>query len=252
MASVFSPQEIMRYSKHLILENFGAAMQTKLKNSKVLVIGAGGLGCPVLLYLNAAGIGHIGIADPDTVAISNLHRQVLYDQEDIGRKKAAAAVQKLSALNPFTCFTVHDLYISGDNVAEIIRDYDLVIDGCDNFETRYVVNDCCVLWDKPLVYGSILGYQGQLALFNYCGSGNLRDIFPEPPAAEDVPDCSENGVLSTVPGMMGLMMAQEAIQVLTGTPSLCNRLLLFNAGTFESTPLDYTPLGDESKRFIKP
>jgi len=232
----------MRYSKHLILEGFGADMQLKLKNANVLVIGAGGLGCPVMLYLNAAGIGHIGIADFDTIDITNLHRQILYTHEDLGRKKTEVAIDKLSNLNPFTKFTVHDARITEQNIKDIIRDYDLVIDGCDNFETRYTVNDHCVLQNKPLLYGSILGYQGQVALFNYRGSGNLRDIFPEPPDKEDVPDCSLNGVLSTVPGIIGTIMAQEAINVLTGIPTLVNQLLLFNTSNFERIAIAYNAL----------
>lgn len=240
MASVFAPQEIMRYRKQLILEGFGAEKQLALKQAKVLVIGVGGLGCPALLYLNAAGVGHIGIADHDTVDISNLHRQVLYGHENVGERKVDVAVRKLSQLNPFSKLTPYPVNIDEYNIGNIIKAYDLVIDGCDNFQSRYVINDHCVSQDRPVVYGSILGNEGQVALFNYRRSCHLRDIFPEPPDEGDMPDCSLNGVLGTVTGIIGTIMAQEAVNVLTGEPTLANKLLLFNAGTFERTMITYS------------
>lgn len=215
----------------------GMAGQQKLKAARVLVIGAGGLGCPILQYLNATGIGSLGIAEFDVVEATNLHRQILYGPLDIGRKKAAVAIEKLAAQNPFTTYRLHDVLVDEHNVSSLIADYDLVIDGCDNFDTRYIINDACVASGKPLVYGSILDYQGQVAVFNNKGSKNLRDIFPEPPAPGTVPACSENGVLGTVPGIIGTIMAQMAINVILQRSSYENQLVLFDVGTMERTVL---------------
>lgn len=231
--------EWSRYMKQLMLDDIGVDGQTKLKQAKVLVIGAGGLGTPILQYLNAVGIGLLGMVDFDVIEASNLHRQVLYGPEDVGRKKVEAASEKLAALNPYTRISVHDSLLSEENATEIIGEYDLIIDGCDNFMTRYVVNDTCVALGKPLVYGSILGYQGQLAVFNHKGSKHLRDLFPEPPAAEDVPSCSENGVLGTVPGIVGTMMAQLAVQVILGKKTIYNQFLLIDMASWHMTTLDY-------------
>lgn len=228
-----------RYMKHVILEDVGVAGQVKLKQAKILVIGAGGLGTPILQYLNAVGIGTLGMADFDVIEISNLHRQVLYNHEDLGKKKVDVAFQRLGASNPYTHLAKHDVLLHEENAAAIIGDYDLVIDGCDNFMTRYVVNDTCLRMGKPLVYGSILGYQGQLAVFNHAGSKNLRQLFPEPPAAEDVPSCSENGVLGTVPGIVGTMMAQLAVQAILGNNPLENKFLLVDLIGWQITTLDY-------------
>lgn len=211
---MFSPNESKRYAKQTILDEVGLLGQAKLKQTSVLVIGAGGLGCPVIQYLAACGVGTIGIVDFDTIEHSNLHRQILYGPQDVGRKKATVAKEKTLLQNPDACIELFDCAITAENVLEIIPKFDLVVDGCDNFLTRYVVNDACVELGKPLVYGSILGFQGQLAIFNLNGSKNLRDLFPEPPNAEDVPNCSENGVLGVVPGVIGTMMANEVLNVL--------------------------------------
>jgi adenylyltransferase/sulfurtransferase len=235
---MFTSEEIVRYSKQLMLDDIGPQGQTKLKQAKVLVIGAGGLGCPVLQYLNAVGIGTIGIAEFDLVDASNLHRQILYGPPDIGRKKVAVAMERLVAQNPMTSIIPHDLRICELNAPAIIEAYDFVVDGCDNFATRYIVNDVCVALGKPLVYGSILGYQGQVAVFNNKGSKHLRHIFPEPPNTGDVPDCSENGVLGTVPGIIGIIMAQTLISVILQRPSFENQLMLLNTLSMERVLLN--------------
>lgn len=232
-------QEIIRYSKQLMLDDIGPEGQLLLKNARVLIIGAGGLGCPVAQYLNGAGVGTLGIAEFDVVEATNLHRQILYGPDDIGKNKGAVMVAKLAAQNPFTQWIHYDLKVTGSNVLPLVSQYDLIVDGCDNFATRYVVNDACVQSGKPLVYGSILGYEGQLAVFNHKGSKNLRDVFPTPPNAEDVPSCSENGVLATVPGIVGTTMAQAALMVLLGQYQQHNQYLLLNTLTGKSICLDY-------------
>lgn len=219
-------EEINRYSRQLIMDNVGFKGQLKIKESKVLVIGAGGLGCPVLQYLAGMGAGTIGIVDFDSVEIHNLHRQVLYTTADIGKKKAKTAAEKVSALNPNCNCLVFDVWLSKENATSIIDQFDVVIDGSDNFLTRYIVNDVCVQLGKPLVYGSILNYEGQLAVFNYKGSNNLRDLYPEPPNSEDVPSCSENGVLGIVPGMVGTMMCDLALKIILGLQVDVNTLLI--------------------------
>lgn len=211
-----------------MLAEVGVEGQTRIRQAKIAVVGAGGLGCPVLQYLAAAGIGTLGIIDFDVVDFTNLHRQVLYGVNDVGQKKAVVAAQKLSALHPTTHYLVHDTMMGENNAAALLQHYDLVIDGCDNFATRYTVNDVCVQLNKPLVYGSILGFEGQVAVFNLNGSKNLRHIFPEPPNPEDVPDCSENGVLATVPGIVGTYMANEALKIILGQPVLNNQYLLLD------------------------
>ncbi len=231
-------EEVSRYMKQMLLDDIGLAGQKKLKSAKVLVIGAGGLGCPVLLYLTSAGIGTIGIVDYDRVEVSNLHRQVLYGENDLGIPKVEAAITKLTALNKHTQIIAHNVKINETNAAQIINDYDLVIDGCDNFTTRYIVNDNCVALQKPLVYGSILGYQGQIAVFNH-NSKNLRDIFPEPPNPEDVPSCDENGVLATVPGIVGIVMAQTALSLILGKNTFENKFIIIDTLTMDKTELSY-------------
>jgi molybdopterin/thiamine biosynthesis adenylyltransferase len=203
----------------------------------VAVVGAGGLGCPVLQYLTSSGIGRIGMIDFDTVEESNLHRQVLYSQNDLGKLKVEIAFSKLK--NPHSTLVMHPVLLNEENADKILSDYDIVIDGSDNFATRYLVNDACVKLNKTLVYGSILGYQGQIAVFNFEGSKNLRHLFPDPPNSEDVPNCSENGVLGTVPAIIGSMMAQETIRLILDRPSLINSLLIFNCLDFSSKKLSY-------------
>jgi molybdopterin-synthase adenylyltransferase len=236
---MLTTEEYKKYQKQILLDDFGMDGQLRLKQSKVAVVGAGGLGCPVLQYLTSVGIGTIGVIDFDKIELSNLHRQVLYDINEVGKPKVETAIEKLSKQNAHTKFKAHSVLLNEENAEGILAGYDLVIDGSDNFTTRYIVNDCCVKLRKPLVYGSILGYQGQLAVFNFEGSRNLRDIFPEPPNAEDVPSCSENGVLGTVPAIIGSMMAQETIRVLLGKPSLLNSILIFDCINFIGRKLNY-------------
>lgn len=236
---MFTKEENKRYFKQMILPEFGLNGQVALKNAKVAVIGAGGLGCPILQYLAACGIGKLGIIDFDTVDISNLHRQILYTEADLGQSKAILAQKRILAQNPHTQTEVHQIQIQKENAEQLLSQYDIVVDGCDNFLTRYVVNDVCVKLGKPLIYGSILGFEGQLAVFNFNGSKNLRDLFPEPPNAEDVPSCSANGVLGTVPGIIGTMMAQLTIQVIIEkeVPTNCYRIV--DTLNFKSVSLEF-------------
>lgn len=236
---MFSPNEAKRYTKQTILDEVGLLGQTKLKNARVVVIGAGGLGCPVIQYLAACGVGTIGIVDFDVIEHSNLHRQVLYTPQDVGKKKATVAKERALAQNPDTIIDVFDCALGEDNAEFILSQFDLVIDGCDNFLTRYIVNDACVELEKPLVYGSILGFQGQLAVFNHQGSKNLRDLFPEPPNAEDVPNCSDNGVLGVVPGVIGTLMANEALKCILELEINLNTFHVFDLLSLEMTKLRF-------------
>jgi sulfur-carrier protein adenylyltransferase/sulfurtransferase len=232
--------ELARYSRHISIPEFNESGQLKLKNSRVLVIGAGGLGSPVLYYLAAAGVGTIGIVDFDVVDESNLQRQILYTTEDIGKPKATAAREKLHLLNPHINVLVHMARLTAANALEILQPYDVVVDGTDNFPTRYLVNDACVMLNKPYVYGSIFRFEGQVAVFNYTNfegltGPNYRDLFPTPPPPGLVPSCAEGGVLGVLPGIIGSMQANEAIKVLAGIGEpISDRLLLFDALLFET------------------
>lgn len=232
-------EEFGRFEKQMVLEEIGILGQTKLKQAKVAVVGAGGLGCPVLQYLNSMGVGTLGLIDFDTVMESNLHRQILYTSEDIGKSKIECAAKRLKAQNPYTNINEHNVVLTEENAEEILSQYDFIVDGCDNFLTRYIVNDICVKINKPLIYGSILGFEGQMATFNYQGSKNLRDIFPEPPNAEDVPNCSENGVLGSFPGIIGTMMAQETVKVILNFNPLKNQLLLIDTKNWTNTSIRF-------------
>lgn len=226
-----------RYQRQISLKELGISGQQKLLEAKVLVIGAGGLGCPALQYLAAAGVGSIGIADHDTVALHNLHRQPLYTVHDIGLGKAYAAAAVLQKLNPHIHLIVCEQYLNVQNALDIIDGFDIIIDGTDNFATRYLVNDACVLLGKPLVYGSISQYEGQVAVFNAVKPGgdikeavNYRDLFPDPPREGDILTCETAGVLGVLPGIIGSMMACEAIKIITGIGlPLAGRLLCYNA-----------------------
>ena len=232
-------EEINRYSRQLLQEDIGFEGQLKIKAAKVLVIGAGGLGCPVLQYLAGAGVGTIGIVDFDKIEIHNLHRQILYSTSDIGKIKAFVAAEKIRALNPLCDCIVFDQLLSEENATSIIEQFDLVLDGSDNFLTRYIVNDSCVQLNKPFVYGSILNFEGQVAVFNYQGSKNLRDIYPEPPNSEDVPSCSENGVLGIIPGMVGTMMCDLALKIILEQEVIVNTLLLADFKTYKFQQLAF-------------
>ncbi|AKD04252.1 HesA/MoeB/ThiF family protein [Pontibacter korlensis] len=222
-------EEIKRYSRQIILPEIGHEGQARLKQAKVLMLGAGGLGCPVLQYLTAAGVGTIGIVDNDVVDESNLQRQILYWVEDVGRKKATVAAEKLGKQNPFVNFRIYTERLTAENAEEIIATYDLVVDGSDNFQTRYLVNDICVTLNKPLVFGSIFKFEGQVSVFNYNGGPTYRCIYPTPPAPEEVPSCSEIGVLGVLPSLIGSYMASEAIKVICRIGSvLSGKLLVLN------------------------
>lgn len=222
--------EQARYQRHLILPGFGEAAQERLKKASILVIGAGGLGCPALLYLGGAGFGKIGIVDHDTVSESNLHRQVLYTGIDIGQLKAEVAAQKLKQQNPYIQIESIPELLDQDNVLQLFEDYDMVMDGSDNFSTRYLVSDACVLLDKPLISGSIFTFEGQVSVFNYQDGPTYRCLFPEPPSAHEMPNCSDIGVLGVLPGVVGTIMATEAIKIATGIgETLSGKLLVYDA-----------------------
>lgn len=222
-----------RYSRQTILKGFGEAGQHKLSLAKVLVIGAGGLGCPALQYLTAAGIGCIGIADADVISLSNLHRQTLYTTSEIGLLKVDIATKKLNAVNPNIKIIKHQLNIDNQNALSIISGYDYVLDGSDNFATRYMVNDACFILNKPLVFGAVAQFQGQLAIFNVADASalktNYRDIFPNPPKKGEVLNCAEAGVMGVLPGIIGTMQAAEIIKLITGIGQpVINKLLTYN------------------------
>ena len=225
-----TPEEIARYQRHLSLTGFGPTAQEKLKRGSVLVIGAGGLGCPALLYLAAAGVGRIVVVDADRVDISNLQRQVLYTTDDTGELKAVAAARRLRALNPLIAVEPRAERFTRANALDLVRGVDVVLDGSDNFATRYLVNDACVLADRPLVYGAIQGFEGQASVFNWRGGPTYRCLFPEPPEPGTVPNCAEAGVLGVLPGLIGTVQATEAIKLLTGIGEpLSGKLFLWNA-----------------------
>jgi molybdopterin/thiamine biosynthesis adenylyltransferase/rhodanese-related sulfurtransferase len=235
-----------RYSRHLSLQGFGQSRQDKLRQASVLVIGAGGLGCPVLQYLCASGVGKIGIVDDDLVSLSNLQRQILYTVEDIGYSKAIRAAEKLSLLNPEISILTYNLKVNNLNALDLFHDYDVIVDGTDNFASRYLINDACVLLNKPLVFAAIYQYEGQVAIFNVEDTAglktNYRDLFSTPPAAEDAPDCNEAGVLGVLPGIIGLMQATEVIKLITGLGQpLYNKLLVYNLLQADSFIVQLTP-----------
>jgi molybdopterin/thiamine biosynthesis adenylyltransferase/rhodanese-related sulfurtransferase len=215
----------MRYSRQIILPEVGLIGQTKLTNASVLVVGAGGLGCPVLLYLAAAGVGRIGIIDADKVDVTNLHRQVLYTTADEGKLKAEVAAERLMALNPEINIDTYPVWLSKDNALEIFSSYDIIVDGSDNFSTRYLVNDACVILNKPLVFGSIFKFEGQVSIFNYKNGPTYRCLFPEPPAAGEVPNCSEIGVIGVLPGIIGTLQANEVIKIILETGDVMSGVL---------------------------
>lgn len=213
----------------MMLPEIGDSGQEKLKKARILVIGAGGLGCPILQYIATAGIGTIGIVDFDKIELHNLHRQILYTDKQVGKSKALIAKSVLEALNPLINIIAFEEKLTAENAAQIIINFDVIVDGCDNFQTRYLVNDTCVTLRKSLVYGSILKFEGQMAVFNHNGNKNLRDLFPEPPNSKDVPNCNLNGVLGTLPGIIGTMMAHETLKLILNLPTLENELILFNS-----------------------
>jgi len=219
-----------RYSRHLILPEVGVEGQKRLKAASVLCIGTGGLGSPLLLYLAAAGIGRIGIVDFDVVDTSNLQRQVIHGTSWVGKPKIESAKNRIHEINPHCQVDLYETRLSSENALDIVRPYDIVVDGTDNFPTRYLVNDACVLLDKPNVYGSIFRFEGQATVFNYEGGPNYRDLYPEPPPPGMVPSCAEGGVLGILPGMIGIIQATETVKIILGNgTTLSGRLVLYNA-----------------------
>jgi adenylyltransferase/sulfurtransferase len=233
-AAELTKEEVARYSRHLIIPDVGVPGQKRLKNAKVLVVGAGGLGSPALLYLAAAGVGTLGIVDFDIVDESNLQRQVIHGQSDVGKPKAESARDSVAEINPFVKVNLHQVHLNSENALDIFRDYDLILDGTDNFATRYLVNDAAVLLGKPYVWGSIFRFEGQVSVFwddAPNGQGlNYRDLYPEPPPPGMVPSCAEGGVLGVLCASIGSIMVTEAIKLLTGIGDpLLGRLMVYDA-----------------------
>jgi len=229
-SSGLSKEEILRYSRHLIMPEVGMEGQLKLKQARVLLIGTGGLGAPLGLYLAAAGVGQIGLVDFDVVDFTNLQRQVLFGSSDVGRPKITAAADRLRNLNPAIQIDPIETRLSSENALELFRDYDIIVDGTDNFPTRYLVNDACVLLGKPNVYGSIFRFEGQITIFGYPDGPCYRCLYPEPPPPGLVPSCAEGGVLGVLPGIVGTIQAAETLKLIIGKGQpLIGRLLLFDA-----------------------
>jgi len=225
-----SRDEISRYARHLIIPDVGIDGQKRLKAARVLLVGAGGLGSPLALYLAAAGVGHIGIVDFDVVDVTNLQRQILHGTKDIGRAKVASARERIADINPFVELTTYETALTSKNALGIIEKYDLVVDGTDNFPTRYLVNDACVMLGKPNVYGSVFRFEGQASVFSTKDGPCYRCLFPEPPPPGTVPSCAEGGVLGVLPGLIGTIQATEAIKLILGIGEpLVGRLLLVDA-----------------------
>lgn len=223
-------EEYERYSRHLILPEVGLEGQKRLKAASVLCIGTGGLGSPLLLYLAAAGVGHIGIVDFDTVDFSNLQRQVIHGTSWVGKPKIESAKDRILEINPYCQVDLYETRLTSENALDLFKDYDVIVDGTDNFPTRYLVNDACVLLDKPNVYGSIFRFEGQATVFNYEGGPNYRDLYPEPPPPGLVPSCAEGGVLGILPGIIGVIQATETVKIILGKGmTLSGRLLLYDA-----------------------
>src|SRR5919202_249580 len=223
-------EEYERYSRHLILPQVGLEGQKRLKAASVLCIGSGGLGSPLLLYLAAAGVGRLGLVDFDVVDSSNLQRQVIHGTSWVGKPKIESAKNRILEINPYCQIDLYEELLCAENALEIMKPYDIVVDGTDNFPTRYLVNDACVLLGKPNVYGSIFGFEGQATVFNYEGGPNYRDLYPEPPPPGMVPSCAEGGVLGVLCGVVGSIQATEAIKIILGAGELLvGRLLLYDA-----------------------
>lgn len=235
--------ETNRYQRQIQLKEIGQMGQDKIAKAKVLIIGAGGLGCPALQYLAAAGVGTIGIIDFDVVELSNLQRQILYTVDEIGQSKATTAAKKLEALNPEIKIESYNVQITNKNALEILENYDLIIDGSDNFATRYLINDACVLLDKPLVYGAVLRFEGQIGVFNLVDKDtnsktNYRDLFPKPPDLDSAISCNDVGVLGVIPGIIGIMQATEVLKIIAGIGKpLTNKIISYNS--LENTFYDF-------------
>ncbi len=234
-----------RYHRQLILKGFNSESQQRLTDANVLVVGAGGLGCPALQYLTAVGVGHIGIIDYDVVALSNLHRQILFGTKDIGKLKVIAAEERLKALNPDIQFTRYPYKIQKFNILSLLAQYDYILDATDNFQSRYLISDACMLLNKPLVFAAVAGYEGQLAIFGVSDDQgkktNYRDLFPIPPSKGEIPNCEENGVLGVLPGIIGAMQAAEVIKLITGIGKpLINKILSYDLLTQQFYEINIT------------
>lgn len=246
-------EEYERYSRHLILPEVGLEGQKRLKAASVLCIGTGGLGSPLLLYLAAAGIGRIGIVDFDVVDSSNLQRQVIHGTSWVGKPKIESAKNRIQEINPSCQVDLYETRLSSENALELLKPYDVIVDGTDNFPTRYLVNDACVLLDKPNVYGSIFRFEGQATVFNYEGGPNYRDLYPEPPPPGMVPSCAEGGVLGILPGIIGCIQATETVKIILNQGrTLSGRLLLYNAleMTFRELKLRPNPVRPVIEKLI--
>lgn len=245
-------EEYIRYSRQLSLPGFGLPAQQKLKSSRVLVVGAGGLGIPVLQYLVAAGVGTIGVIDPDTVDLTNLHRQVIYHSSDVGRLKVLAAKERLNQINPNVILHTYPDYLNEDNVGDLFRNYDVVVDGTDNLPTRYLINDHGVACGIPIVYGAIFRYEGQVSVFNYelppgHPGPNYRDLFPEQASDRSVPNCAETGVIGVLPGIIGSLQAMEVIKLITGVGEpLAGKLLVVDTLSGQNRILKYHARHDKT------
>jgi molybdopterin/thiamine biosynthesis adenylyltransferase/rhodanese-related sulfurtransferase len=240
MESPFSAAGRQRYRRHLQLAEIGEAGQQRLRAARVLVVGAGGLGCPILQYLAAAGVGTLGLADADKVELTNLPRQILYGAEDVGQLKVEAAARTLRRLNDLNTYNLHPIRVSPDNVRELVAGYDVVVDGSDNFPTRYLLNDACVSLGRPLVSGAIYKFEGQVSVFNYQGGPTYRCLFSEPPSAAEAPDCNTTGVLNVLPGLIGTVQATEALKVVLGLGDvLSGRLWILDTLSFQSRTLRF-------------
>ena len=223
-----------RYIRQISLPGFGEAAQQKLQDASVLVIGVGGLGIPALQYLNGMGVGTLGMVEQDVIEVSNLQRQVLFSEADLGKQKLHVALKKLRAANSETKFKIYDTFLTRENALEIIKSFDIVVDATDNFPTRYLVNDACVILKKPLVYGALHGFEGHVSVFNYKGGPTYRCLFPNPPNNDTIPTCNEHGVLGVIPGIIGSLQALEAIKCLTGIGEVLSGKLLLYRGLNQS------------------
>lgn len=233
-------EERAYYSRQILIDEIGQAGQQKLSDAKVLIIGAGGLGCPVLQYISAAGVGNIGIVDGDIVDVSNLHRQILFGMDAIGKNKSIEAVRVLEKHNPFVRFRAYPFNLTAENAVELFLEYDVVVDCSDNYETRFLVNDACVLLNKSLVYGSIYRFEGQVSVFNYANGPTYRCLYPDMPTQESTTNCSMSGVIGVLPGIIGLLQANEVLKIVTGFGEvLSGKMLVFNAqkNTFDTYQL---------------
>ena len=240
MSHAFTSAERQRYRRHLQLPEIGETGQARLHAARVLVVGAGGLGCPILQYLAAAGVGTLGLADADKVELTNLPRQILYGPDDVGHPKVDAAARALRRLNNLVHYTLHPVRVSLANVRELVAAYDVVVDGSDNFPTRYLLNDACVSLGRPLVSGAIYKFEGQVSVFNYQGGPTYRCLFPEPPSAAEAPDCNTTGVLNVLPGLVGTVQATETLKVLLGLGEvLSGRLWLLDTLSFQTRTLRF-------------